>query len=180
MLAKWRWHRTSASSSNPRRFRCSKASLDCIRAGHIPGGLKANRDFAECLVGYDASVPADIRTLLFDPQTAGGLLISVSAEDAGAAHTRATGCRRSRCRNWRSDSAHEAFNSNHFLIGAPYLAGIDLTCFDQLPDVGEVMVVVLRHKVEMVDQSHGRFQPRMRNGTRKNCDVDRFGSAHQP
>ncbi len=28
--------------------------------------------------------PDDIRTLLFDPQTAGGLLISVSAEDAGA------------------------------------------------------------------------------------------------
>jgi selenide,water dikinase len=59
-----------------------EGALDCIRAGYIPGGLKANRDFAECLVGYDESVPADIRTLLFDPQTAGGLLISVSAEDA--------------------------------------------------------------------------------------------------
>ena len=60
-----------------------EGALDCIRAGYIPGGLKANRDFAECMVGYDESVPADIRTLLFDPQTAGGLLISVSAEDAG-------------------------------------------------------------------------------------------------
>jgi selenide,water dikinase len=60
-----------------------EGALDCIHAGYIPGGLKANRDFAECRVGYDPSVPDDIRTLLFDPQTAGGLLISVSAEDAG-------------------------------------------------------------------------------------------------
>jgi selenide,water dikinase len=60
-----------------------EGALDCIHAGYIPGGLKANREFAECLVGYDPSVPADIRTLLFDPQTAGGLLISVAAEDAG-------------------------------------------------------------------------------------------------
>ncbi len=57
-------------------------ALDCIHAGYIPGGLKANREFAECTVAYDPAVPDDIRTLFFDPQTAGGLLISVAAADA--------------------------------------------------------------------------------------------------
>ncbi len=60
-----------------------EGALECIREGCLPGGLHANRDFAECLVSYDESVPDEIRTLLFDPQTAGGLLISVSADDAG-------------------------------------------------------------------------------------------------
>ena len=53
-----------------------EGALDCVRAGYIPGGLKNNRDFAECLVEYDDGVPDDVRALLFDPQTAGGLLIS--------------------------------------------------------------------------------------------------------
>ncbi len=57
-------------------------ALECIRAGYIPGGLNNNRDFAECMVGYDEGVPQDLRTLLFDPQTAGGLLISVASEDS--------------------------------------------------------------------------------------------------
>ncbi|SPF49468.1 Selenide, water dikinase [Candidatus Sulfotelmatobacter kueseliae] len=59
-----------------------EGALDCVRAGHVPGGLKNNRDFAECLVEYEDGVPDDIRALLFDPQTAGGLLISVAADDA--------------------------------------------------------------------------------------------------
>ncbi len=57
-------------------------ALECVRAGYIPGGLKANREFAECLVGYDDGIPDDLRTMLFDPQTAGGLLISVAPADA--------------------------------------------------------------------------------------------------
>src|SRR5690349_9930379 len=53
-------------------------ALECVRANYIPGGLKANREFAECVIQYDEAIPDDVRTLLYDPQTAGGLLIAVS------------------------------------------------------------------------------------------------------
>jgi selenide, water dikinase len=57
-------------------------ALECIRSGYIPGGLNNNRDFAECVVGYDDGIPEEIKSLLFDPQTAGGLLISVDGDDS--------------------------------------------------------------------------------------------------
>jgi selenide, water dikinase len=57
-------------------------ALDCVRAGHIPGGLKANREFAECIVAYKGGLSEDLKAILYDPQTAGGLLISVAKEDA--------------------------------------------------------------------------------------------------
>jgi len=56
-------------------------AIDCVRAGHIPGGLKANREFAECVVGYENEIPQEVKTLLFDPQTAGGLFVSIAADD---------------------------------------------------------------------------------------------------
>ena len=59
-----------------------EGALECVRAGHIPAGLKANREFAECVVGYEDGISDEIRTILFDPQTAGGLLISVASEHA--------------------------------------------------------------------------------------------------
>jgi selenide,water dikinase len=61
-----------------------EGALDCVRAGFIPGGLNNNRDFAECLVSYKQSIPEEIRTILYDPQTAGGLLLSVARADAEA------------------------------------------------------------------------------------------------
>ena len=57
-------------------------AVECVREGYVPGGLNANRDFAECLVSYESEVPKELRTLLFDPQTAGGLLIAVDANDS--------------------------------------------------------------------------------------------------
>jgi len=62
-----------------------EGALDCVHAGHIPGGLLANREFAECVVGWQDGINEELKTLLFDPQTAGGLLISVGT---GAARLR--------------------------------------------------------------------------------------------
>jgi len=63
-------------------------ALDAVRLGAIPGGLIANREFAECLVEdvSGSTIPDDVRTLLYDPQTAGGLLISVASGSASALH----------------------------------------------------------------------------------------------
>ncbi|HMC29469.1 MAG TPA: selenide, water dikinase SelD, partial [Candidatus Angelobacter sp.] len=59
-----------------------EGALECVRAKFIPGGLTNNRDFAECMVSYGESVPEEIRTMLYDPQTAGGLLFSVAEADS--------------------------------------------------------------------------------------------------
>ena len=59
-------------------------ALDAVRVGAIPGGLLSNREFAECLVADapESHISDDLRSLLYDPQTSGGLLISVASENA--------------------------------------------------------------------------------------------------
>src|SRR5437667_47835 len=52
------------------------------RAGAIPGGLKNNRDFASCAVERAREIPEEIENLLYDPQTSGGLLITLPESDA--------------------------------------------------------------------------------------------------
>jgi selenide,water dikinase len=51
--------------------------------GLIPGGAYKNREFREKQVRCGESVDQTVRDILFDPQTSGGLLISVAAADAG-------------------------------------------------------------------------------------------------
>ncbi len=59
-------------------------ALEAVELGCIPAGLTANCEFIECFVEDlpRASVPDSLRTLLYDPQTSGGLLISARAGDA--------------------------------------------------------------------------------------------------
>ncbi len=85
-------------------------ALECIRAGYIPGGLNNNRDFAECMVGYDEGVPQDLRTLLFDPQTAGGLLISVASEDSAQLAQSLNAAGVPAVQSWRGPGPHQAAN----------------------------------------------------------------------
>jgi selenide,water dikinase len=59
-------------------------ALDCIRNGYIPGGLNSNIDFAACVAEFAPGIPDDVYKLLFDPQTAGGLFISVLAKEGDA------------------------------------------------------------------------------------------------
>ncbi|HYK37861.1 selenide, water dikinase SelD [Alloacidobacterium sp.] len=61
-----------------------EGALDAVALGTIPAGLLANRDYAECVVSdaLTSRIREDVRTLMYDPQTSGGLLISADAETA--------------------------------------------------------------------------------------------------
>jgi selenide,water dikinase len=57
-------------------------ALDYARAGAIPGGLNNNREFVSCAVAMPAGIAREVEDLLYDPQTSGGLLISMPERDA--------------------------------------------------------------------------------------------------
>jgi selenide, water dikinase len=55
---------------------------EAARQGLIPGGLRNNREFLEASVSFAPDVPEEVRALLYDPQTSGGLLIAIARESA--------------------------------------------------------------------------------------------------
>jgi selenide,water dikinase len=57
-------------------------ALEYVRLGALPGGMHNNRDFAECVVEATRPLDPEREALLYDPQTSGGLLITLPPGDA--------------------------------------------------------------------------------------------------
>lgn len=58
------------------------ATADLSLRGFHAGGLGRNRDYYSRSVRFDQDVPQHLRDIVFDPQTSGGLLISVAPSKA--------------------------------------------------------------------------------------------------
>jgi selenide,water dikinase len=57
-------------------------ALEYARMGLVPGGGHANRAFYEPFVEYRETISAELRDILYDPQTSGGLLIAVGSSQS--------------------------------------------------------------------------------------------------
>ena len=57
-------------------------SLEFARMGLIPAGAYRNRDHLQGKVDIAEDIPLEVRDILYDPQTSGGLLISVAESKA--------------------------------------------------------------------------------------------------
>jgi len=67
-----------------RGFRWLPGAVEASRGGFFSGGMKNNREFVESCVEFGSGVAPEIRALLFDPQTSGGLLAAVDPRAADA------------------------------------------------------------------------------------------------
>ncbi len=64
------------------RIRFLPGAIEYSAQGALPGGLHNNKDFSSGSVRLRRAIPIEIENLLYDPQTSGGLLISLPEEDA--------------------------------------------------------------------------------------------------
>jgi selenide, water dikinase len=55
-------------------------ALEYAARGFVPAGGLTNRDYLADMVKFDSDVPDSFRTVLFDPQTSGGLVMAVPAD----------------------------------------------------------------------------------------------------
>jgi len=60
-----------------------KEAYEMADMGFVPAGAYRNRDYAEPHVVWEKEIPRPMQDIMFDPQTSGGLLISVDEKDAG-------------------------------------------------------------------------------------------------
>jgi selenide,water dikinase len=69
-----------------------------LAAGNKSGGLTSNMDYFGDSTQFDPGVGSELETVLFDPQTSGGLLIAVSPASADllASRLEAAGVRAAR------------------------------------------------------------------------------------
>lgn len=59
-------------------------AMEYASMGLIPAGAYRNKEFRESMINFSEKVERSVRDVLFDPQTSGGLLISVNPDDAEA------------------------------------------------------------------------------------------------
>ncbi len=57
-------------------------AIEYAGQGFVPGGAYKNHDFRKSVVTFEPSVDLSVKDIFFDPQTSGGLLISVESESA--------------------------------------------------------------------------------------------------
>jgi len=69
-------------------------ALEYSRQGALAGGLKNNREYASGAVEKTREISVELENLLYDPQTSGGLLISLPEADAAQLIQKLEGARR--------------------------------------------------------------------------------------